>query len=365
MDRFKIFFSRIGLLNEQQFDEFTKYASFEIKLPTGEIGAPLKTSLNVALKSIPPIELFDVFYRNIQFVKDKLNINFIGSPIVVDAEQLTVYIAYFFRISEIHNILLLNLIQRQNIAISDSGLVVITYDSKSEMKEFKLVEKSLIDFFHTINFFVTGFDYELNQDRKQLDAYKKVKEEEMLAALSQVNNDELQLKKINAYNQGVLTNKYKEPITKISDIVYTGENQYIVVSGEIFKITIDTLKNGTQKFMFYVSDYEDSIAITIFAGSRKAFNSYGADINLPVHYLKSFKKGDWVKARIRVDQNKYTNNEIQGLCNFIAKVNKPDQFVRDDLEDNTRVELLSHTNMSMFDGLIEPEKLIRRSKTYN
>ncbi|MDR0675342.1 MAG: PolC-type DNA polymerase III [Mycoplasmataceae bacterium] len=365
MDKFKTFFSRIGLLNEPQFDELSRHAQFEIKLPTNKVGAPLKTTLNILLKSVPSSQLINTLYENIENIKDKLNVVFIGNPIPIDIHQLSSYILLFFKINGINNVLLNNLIQRENIAITDSGLVMITYDSKSEMKEFKFIEKTLLDFLRSINLFVTGFDYQANHDQKQLNAYKKVKEEEILATLRPTNVDELQLRRVIAYNQNIFINKYKDPITKISNIVYTGENQYLNVSGEIFKINVDILKNGAQKFVFYVSDYEDSIAITLFAGVKKAFNAYGADINLPFHYLKSFAKGDWVKARIRIDQNKYTNNEIQGLCNYITKVNKPKQFARDDLEHKTRIELLAHTNMSMFDGLIEPEKLVRRSKTYN
>jgi DNA polymerase-3 subunit alpha (Gram-positive type) len=365
MDKFKQFFSRINLLNEQQFDELSKYATFDIAVATRKPGAPLKTTLNITLNSVPPVELFGTFLKNIQKINDKLKVNFIGPLVPVDVEQLTDYIQYFFQVNNIHNVLLLNLIKRENIAISDTGLVIVTYDNKSEMKEFKLIEKSLHDFFRSINFFVSGFDYEINPDHQKIETYRIAKEEQILATLKPINSSEIEFKRVEAHNRNAFTNKYKDPLTKISDIVYTGDNQYINVSGEIFKIKQDTLKNGTQKFVFYISDYEESIPITLFAGFKKAFNSYMLDINLPVFYLNSFKKGDWVKARIRVDQNKYTNNEIQGLCNCITKTDKPKQFLRDDIEDKKRVELLAHTNMSMFDGLIEPEKLIRRSKVYN
>jgi DNA polymerase III alpha subunit (gram-positive type) len=292
MDKFKTFFSRIGLLNEPQFDELSRHAQFEIKLPTNKVGAPLKTTLNILLKSVPSSQLINTLYENIENIKDKLNVVFIGNPIPIDIHQLSSYILLFFKINGINNVLLNNLIQRENIAITDSGLVMITYDSKSEMKEFKFIEKTLLDFLRSINLFVTGFDYQANHDQKQLNAYKKVKEEEILATLRPTNVDELQLRRVIAYNQNIFINKYKDPITKISNIVYTGENQYLNVSGEIFKINVDILKNGAQKFVFYVSDYEDSIAITLFAGVKKAFNAYGADINLPFHYLKSFAKGD-------------------------------------------------------------------------
>jgi DNA polymerase III alpha subunit (gram-positive type) len=280
------------LLNEQQFDELSKHATFGIKLATNEINAPTKTTLEINLKSALPIELFEIFYKNIACIKDKLDVIFIGKPIVIDVDQLTTYIQFFFQFNDIHNVLLINLIKRENIAILDSGLVLVTYNNKTEMKEFKSIENSLLEFFNFINLFVTGFDYEINQDHKQLEAYKKAKHEQIMAALTPVNADELQLKKVASHNLNALTNKYKDSLIKISDIVYTGENQYHNVSGEIFKITIDTLRNGTQKYVFFISDYEDSIAITLFAGVKKAFNSYGLDINLPPFYLNTFKKGD-------------------------------------------------------------------------
>jgi DNA polymerase III alpha subunit (gram-positive type) len=126
---------------------------------------------------------------------------------------------------------------------------------------------------HLINFHVTGFDYEFNHDRKEIEAVKKAKQEQIYASLVPINADEAQLRKVTVYNQNLFKSKFKDPITKLSEIIFTGENQYINVSGEIFKITNDTLKNGNQKFIFYITDYDDSLAITVFVGTRKAINS--------------------------------------------------------------------------------------------
>jgi DNA polymerase-3 subunit alpha (Gram-positive type) len=364
MEKFKLFFERTKLLSLEQFNELNKYATLKIKIPPAELKTPGKICLEIRLKSILPIELFKPLYKNIQRLKEQFQVKFVGNPLSVDVDQLGQYINLFAEYENISNALITNLIQRKAFTISDSGFVIVTYDNKSEFNEFQLIEQKILVFFRSINIFINSFDYQANFDKKEIDAFKKAKEEQIKAMLSPKNADDIQLQKINTYNQNVFINKYKEPITKIADIIYTGENQYVNVSGEIFKITVDTLKNGTQKFVFYISDYDDSIAITVFAGSRKAMNAYGVDVNLPLFYLYSFKKYDWIKARIRVDQNKYTNNETQGLANYVAKVPKPKQYARDDNEIKPRIELLAHTNMSMFDGLIEPEQLMRRIKTY-
>jgi DNA polymerase III alpha subunit (gram-positive type) len=292
MDKFKLFFSRISLLNEQQFDELSKYASFAIKLPTNQVGAPIKTTLHITLKKLLPIDLFSILFNNIQETKNKLEVHFIGNPVAIDTQELSKYIQFFLEYKKINNVLVHNLVKRQSLSISDSGLILITYESKSELHEFKLIEKGLLDFLHSINLHTTGFDYEFNHDHKEIEAIKKAKQEQIYASLAPINADETQLRKVTIYNQNLFKNKFKDPITKLSEIVFTGENQYINVTGEIFKVTNDTLKNGNQKFVFYITDYDDSLAITVFVGTRKATNSWGTDSNLPLYYLNSLKKGD-------------------------------------------------------------------------
>jgi DNA polymerase III alpha subunit (gram-positive type) len=171
--------------------------------------------------------------------------------------------------NQIGNVLVRNLIGRQSFSISDSGLVIVTYDNKSELHEFQKIENELVKFFQFANFHITGFDYEFNHDRQQIEADKKVREEKMFSKLNPINTTENELKKVEVYNLQIF-NKFKDRQVKLADIVFGGDNQYAIVSGEIFKIKSDQLKSGNQKFTFYITDYEDTFVITTFVGVRKA-----------------------------------------------------------------------------------------------
>jgi DNA polymerase III alpha subunit (gram-positive type) len=291
MDKFKTFFLRVNFMNEAEYEELSKYATFSIKLPTSNLNVLTNTTLQIKLNAILPINLFKSFYQNIQKSLDKLNVVFVGSPLPADEEQFTDYIQFYFNDHNIHNVLVRNLIERQAFSISDSGLVIITYDNKSELHEFKLIEEDLLSFFKRINFFVTGFDYEFNKNRQELEASRKAREEQLQASRVSFDSEKTQLLKVKKYNSASIA-KFKCPSVKLNQIVYGGDDNYVIVTGEIFKVKIDSLKSGTQKYTFYITDYEDTFVITAFAGVKKAFASWGMDTNLPVPYLNSLRVGD-------------------------------------------------------------------------
>jgi DNA polymerase III alpha subunit (gram-positive type) len=278
-------------MTESEYEELSKYATFSIKLPTSNLNVTTNTTLQVKLNAALPINLFKSFYQNIQKSLDKLNVVFVGSPLFIDEEQFTDYIRFYFDNHNINNVLVRNLIERQAFSISDSGLVIITYDNKSELHEFKLIEENLILFFKRINFFVTGFDYEFNKNRQELEASKKAREEQLQASRTSFDSDKAQLLKVGKYNNSCIA-KFKCPSVKLNQIVYGGDENYVIVSGEIFKVKTDSLKSGALKYTFYITDYEDTFVITAFAGVKKAIASWGNDTNLPVPYLNSFKPGD-------------------------------------------------------------------------
>jgi DNA polymerase III alpha subunit (gram-positive type) len=269
MDKFKTFFIRVNLMTEPQYHELSKYATFSIKLPTGKLDAPLQTTLYIHLKSAIPIELFKTLYKNIQKSEDKLNIFFAGAPLVVDEDIFTNYIKFYLEVHNINNILVKNLIDRQAFSIADSGLAIITYDNKSELHEFKSIEEEIIGFFKRINFFITGFDYEFNKNHQEMEALKKVREEQLQNSRIAFDSEKAQLAKVNKYNSSALA-KFKCPTLKLGEIVYGGDENYVIVTGEIFKVKIDSLRMGAQKFTFYITDYDDAFVVTAFAGVKKA-----------------------------------------------------------------------------------------------
>ncbi|MDE6476949.1 MAG: hypothetical protein K2L48_01970 [Mycoplasmoidaceae bacterium] len=60
----------------------------------------------------------------------------------------------------------------------------------------------------------------------------------------------------------------------------------------------------------------------------------------------------------------YAGNELTGLVQKIQQCKKNDELIHKDNAIKKRVELLARTKMSAFDGLINPNELVKRSKEY-
>jgi DNA polymerase-3 subunit alpha (Gram-positive type) len=54
-----------------------------------------------------------------------------------------------------------------------------------------------------------------------------------------------------------------------------------------------------------------------------------------------------------------------GKIKKIIKIDKPQKFIREDKVEKPRIELLAHTKMSSFDGIVSSGDLIMRSKQYH
>ncbi|MDE7088479.1 MAG: PHP domain-containing protein, partial [Malacoplasma sp.] len=147
--------------------------------------------------------------------------------------------------------------------------------------------------------------------------------------------------------------KFKKNIsgetTKLSDLFF--EMKTANVEGEIFKIESILTKNGFQIFKFYITDYTDSVLLKALFGKK---------INQEV--LDKLKVGTWIRSKISIQTDLYENNEITGLIEEISVIDKPKKFQRFDNEKIKRTELINHTNMTAFEGLINIKEIFKFSK---
>ncbi|MDE7112169.1 MAG: PHP domain-containing protein, partial [Malacoplasma sp.] len=98
-------------------------------------------------------------------------------------------------------------------------------------------------------------------------------------------------------------------------------------------------------------DYTDSILIKALFAKK---------INEEV--LEKLKVGTWIRSRISIQVDLYENNEISGLIEEISIIEKPKKFQRFDNEKIKRTELINHTNMTAFEGLININEIFCFSK---
>ncbi|MGY3724400.1 DNA polymerase III catalytic subunit, PolC type [Granulicatella balaenopterae] len=127
------------------------------------------------------------------------------------------------------------------------------------------------------------------------------------------------------------------------------EERNVTIEGKIFDIEIKTRRNNGKPYgLLKITDYSSSIGATIFATT--------ADDEAQ---LLALKKNTYVKCFGNIEVNRYT----QELTMVIRDINVAEEHVREDTvaEEEKRVELHLHTNMSVMDATNSASDLVARA----
>jgi DNA polymerase III, alpha chain, Gram-positive type len=124
------------------------------------------------------------------------------------------------------------------------------------------------------------------------------------------------------------------PIMNVQD-----EEKRITVQGAVFGLDVKELRNGSTLFTFNVTDFSDSLAMKMFAKTKE-----------DVKVLSLLKNGKWVKARGRVEYDRFMQEpELVMMPNDLHEVGAPPP--RMDHAEEKRVEFHLHTTMSTMDAV--------------
>ncbi|WP_125768592.1 PolC-type DNA polymerase III [Companilactobacillus furfuricola] len=139
------------------------------------------------------------------------------------------------------------------------------------------------------------------------------------------------------------------PITSMVDIVEEDRNK--VVEGYIFDKDVRKLKSGRSLMILKVTDYSSSFSIKKF--------SNGEDDEA---FFEELDKGAWIRVRGNVQEDTFSR-ELVIMANDINMIKH--QSRQDTApEDNKRIELHAHTNMSQMDAIPSPTALIKRASEW-
>ncbi|MBO6103760.1 PHP domain-containing protein [bacterium] len=142
-------------------------------------------------------------------------------------------------------------------------------------------------------------------------------------------------------------------------------NKQILVQGEIFKIEkmVHDRKNTdghgalkTTVYNIYITDHNHAMCLNALISD----NSLAIQSNLCEAYLDSLQEGNCIKALVKVIVDKYEHDDQVGKIEKIINIQTPANYQLGDASD--RVELDFHTNMSAFDGLHNPNDVIKYAK---
>ncbi|MBR4618494.1 MAG: PolC-type DNA polymerase III [Bacilli bacterium] len=130
-----------------------------------------------------------------------------------------------------------------------------------------------------------------------------------------------------------------------------GEDNNVTIWGEIFGIDyFESSKSDFKIITLKVTDYEDSIYCKVFARGEEEYKRLCGEI----------KKGKWYKLRGYVKSDHFSNDELVLNVRDINLEDKKKE-VREDNEEEKRVELHAHTKMSQMDGLCDEVALVNQA----
>ena len=351
-DKFREFFERSKILNEKEFDQIVDLVSFEFNKNQDTNNLRIIITLNKIL----PINIYEkIQYGIMNYCRNSFEIEFKGEINSFTKEDIKDYFTYFVSKLSLNKTLTKNLLNIVDIKIENSN-VNISYFHDFEEKLLHDFKSSILKEFQHARFKIDNLEFVFSKNKQDLELYKTQKIGEInqsLKTIKLVNENEIKVLRDNKIN-----NKNFITIDEINENV-----KYGVLQCQIFKVDKLKTKRGFVIYTFWITDYKNAIKIKCFSTNNNPMMNDSRS-NLPSFYLDKFQPKDWIDVECTFNIDKYNANELTGSVRKIVKIKTPKQYVREDNAKTKRIELLAHTKMSAFDGIISTQELIDRSKKF-
>ncbi|MCF0217606.1 MAG: PolC-type DNA polymerase III [Malacoplasma sp.] len=354
------FLNELNLVSQQEWNAFFN-DSCDFKFVRQKANKKIQVKI-IVKKILPPVILYN-FVKKTSLVDESVSFNITYDYSQFEANLILDYLIFYLDLElQVKNIKgeLKKLIQdvlennkAQNLGIVEDKVIKIYYLSANQKSALQSFKPLWINFLKTFGF--AGFDIDFIYDKKienDLNSQKiEIQNKAQEFSKSQNENNK------SANKDYSYSYKFKKSISgetiKLKDLFF--EMKGAIVEGEIFKKEIITTKNGGEIHKFYITDYSDSLVIRLWF-AKKVKNEVLSQMNI----------GVWIKAKISIQTDVYENNDITGVIEEVKICEqKPSWLTRVDSAKNKRVELINHTKMTAFEGLVNIKELFEFSNSQN
>jgi len=302
-------------------------------LPPLEILEQTMEAIQQSLKHIAPIEFFMRFTS--------------VSSIEVINQYWKLVIKPLQEIPSIYNFFDLASYQLENqlltISLPNPAALEIVKRKQIEQKLAYMLEQ-WIDEKVQISFITEEYTESVEKFRQELKA-----EEQQYALEAMVYGNEQgektsdnPIESENNVRYGSMIKEEPRPLKQIIE-----EENNVVVQGSIFGFDIRELKSGRHLLLFHVTDFTDSIQVKVFL----------KDAIKDLARIKNLKDGCWVKVKGSVQYDTFAKELV--LIGF--DINQIEPKKREDLAEEKRIELHTHTSMSAMDGVASVDQLVEQA----
>ncbi len=141
----------------------------------------------------------------------------------------------------------------------------------------------------------------------------------------------------------------QDPVS-IAD-AYRMEGKTVVLLGEVFSVKLNEVGRANERTTVVVGIGDGTSSIY----ARRTFP------NEAIGWATKLKPGTQVAVRGRIYREQTAGNELSCALDDMVKITR---LYREDNEEEKRVELHLHTNMSTMDGLTRPEEIVDAAKRW-
>lgn len=345
MNRYLNLLVKMNLIKEREKQIVSETCNFNSK-------KNLKGNIEIELdfiKLLPPNIFFNLVDK-IKYLDSSLNINICTKNIILDFTSLIDYFIYFFEnIFKQDQIILLNVLNRKK-GIYENKKLIIYFLNKNEEFILNKNKKQLLNFLNKSSLIeIYEIYFLLDEDQRNLEIFRIEQEKLNIKNANIIFKKNKEISKNNVAYKSQIIKGEKE---NISSLILEQSNAIVVA--EIFKIEFIPTKNNLKIFKFFVTDYTDSILIKVFPKEK----------TLPLSFLETIKVGMWVKAKIFLSIDSYEGNDLTGTVSSLSVIELPKEHRRQDTHVNKRVELINHTTMTSFEGMISIDSLLEHAKYF-
>lgn len=226
----------------------------------------------------------------------------------------------------------------------EGDLVTVTMSDTTslELARKKHIDKAIVTFYET--FFSLSLRVKLQTGENSAEAFEEFQqriveeEREVIQQLMESMTVEAPPEEVDGevikLQIGYDIKEPPVPLQQIQD-----EEKKITVQGTIFGLDSKELRNGNTLFMFYLTDFTDSLQMKMFAKNKEDLKVMGQLAN-----------GKWIKARGKVEMDRFmTVPELVMIPSDLNEVTAPPG--RKDNAPEKRVEFHLHTTMSTMDAV--------------
>lgn len=347
MKRYFDFFSKINLFTKNELDALLEHCSFLSKRNDNLI------EIIIEIKKLPSPKIYFSILDKLHKTDESIVLKLSTEKLNLSIDSLNDYLIFSTSISSFYEKnIMFNIFKRKNIQLENNKLIIY-FLNKNEEFVLQKNYSEILNFFSLGGFNIFEIEFLLDEKQKEVEQYKYAKEEESIkAVLNQqkiAKENIIKNKKIfnsSNYNYGIA----KGQVEKIIDLVE--EQGTAIVQGEVFSIDIILTRTGMKIFKFFISDDTDSLLIKIFPREK----------TMPINVVENIKIGDIIKAKINLSRDQYENNDLTGIVQQLSIIENSQNtnVVKNNSNLESRVELINHTNMTSFEGLITLDGLINK-----